>query len=738
MPKEGQRTATRRTTTAAKTPARSAPTHKRSDAFGLTCLALALVLTIALAVGQAGLLGDGLADLFRALFGRAAWGLPVVLAAIGIRALAGKPNFAASHVAIGATLLLAATTGFFAQSHEGDFFAPDLMSVSGGYVGAVVAWLFHTLLGLAAPIGLSLTALFGVLLVADQPLREFLPRRQPAADTPKPVETKPRRSPFAAVQMREESAERAPVVASAATEQAAPARRKPIIREAEAPTLSTETQAPREGYELPPLTLLDEPNKNTKRDPREVQKNIEILEATLEQFGVDAHVAEVASGPTVTRYELQVGPGVRVNRVTNLSDNIAMALAAPSVRIEAPIPGKNAIGIEVPMKQRQTVALREMCDSLEFHNVEDKLTVALGKDVAGTPIYADLTRMPHVLIGGATNSGKSIGLATLIMSLILRRTPKEVRLVLIDPKQVELSFFDGLPHLMCPVVTDVKEAAGVLRAVVREMERRYNMFKDGQVRNIDGWNAKATYADRLPYIVVVVDELADLMIQVANEVENSICRLGQLARATGIHLVIATQRPSVDVITGTIKANIPSRIAFAVSSYIDSRTILDSAGAEELIGRGDMLYRPIGAGKPARIQGAYVSEKEIEGVTRFWRQQEGPRYVLKPEELVREDAEAGMRGSTGDEDPLWADAVRWVVERGEASTSMMQRKFSIGFQRASRLLDMMEERGVVGPRDGPRPRRVIVDSSQAELLLGNDDFLSPMPDDAVLDDWDES
>ncbi|MBX3097118.1 MAG: DNA translocase FtsK 4TM domain-containing protein, partial [Fimbriimonadaceae bacterium] len=630
MPKEGQTTATRRKPAAAriasatKKPVASA---RKTDAFGLVCLALALTLGVALGVGQAGLLGDGMADLFRALLGKAAWALPVALAAIGIRALAGKPNFAASHITIGAALILGTVTAFFAQSLNGDFFDPTVMSGSGGYVGAVFGWIFGTLLGVAAPVGLILMGLLGVLLVIDQPLREFLPKR--SNPEPKPIlNDKPeRRKPFAAVVMPE----REPITTSPEAVAAAPVKKKPIFREPEpAPTLQTESQAPREGYELPPISLLEAVNAKGKRDPKEVQRNIEILEATLEQFGVDAHVAEVASGPTVTRYELQVGPGVRVNRVTNLSDNIAMALAAPSVRIEAPIPGKNAIGIEVPMKQRQTVALREMCDSLEFHNVEDKLTVALGKDVSGAPVYVDLTRMPHVLIGGATNSGKSIGLATLIMSLILRRTPKEVRMVLIDPKQVELSFFDGLPHLMCPVVTDVKEAAGVLRAVVREMERRYNMFKEGQVRNIDGWNAKASYNDRLPYIVVVVDELADLMIQVANEVENSICRLGQLARATGIHLVIATQRPSVDVITGTIKANIPSRIAFAVSSYIDSRTILDSAGAEELIGRGDMLYRPIGAGKPARIQGCYVSEKEIEGVTRFWRQQEGPRYILKP------------------------------------------------------------------------------------------------------------
>jgi S-DNA-T family DNA segregation ATPase FtsK/SpoIIIE len=341
--------------------------------------------------------------------------------------------------------------------------------------------------------------------------------------------------------------------------------------------------------------------------------------------------------------------------------------------------------------------------------------------------------MPHLLVGGATNSGKSICLATIIMSLILRMTPKDLRMVMIDPKRVELTLFESLPHLMCPVVKDVKEAAGVLRAVVREMDRRYDQFSEAGVRNIDGWNAKASFADRLPYIVVVVDELADLMIQCRNEVETSICRLAQLARATGIHLIIATQRPSVDVITGTIKNNISSRIAFAVSSGIDSRTILDTVGAEDLIGRGDMLFLPIDATKPIRIQGCYVSEKEIEDVCKFWSDQEKPSYVINPVEVAIRDKENQMREES-DSDEHWEEAVRWVVEKGSASTSMLQRRFSIGFQRASRLLDIMEERGIVGPRDGPRPREVLVDVMQVEAVLGNAEYESPMPDGAYLDE----
>jgi S-DNA-T family DNA segregation ATPase FtsK/SpoIIIE len=332
--------------------------------------------------------------------------------------------------------------------------------------------------------------------------------------------------------------------------------------------------------------------------------------------------------------------------------------------------------------------------------------------------YADLTRMPHMLIGGATNSGKSIGLASIIMSLLMRNTPKDLKFVMIDPKRVELALFDNIPHLLCPVIKDVKEAPGVLRAVWREMDRRYDLLSEHGVRNIDGWNAKASFQDRMPYIVVVIDELADLMIQARAEVETSIVRLAQLARAVGIHLVIATQRPSVDVITGTIKANIPSRVAFAVSAQVDSRTILDTKGAEDLIGRGDMLYMPIDASKPMRIQGCYVSEKEIESVCEFWRAQERPTYVLQPIIEAANRAERGGDGESDESDPLWEEAVMFVAERGQASTSMMQRRFSIGFQRASRLLDMMEERSIVGPRDGPRPREVLVDAYEAQALFG--------------------
>ncbi|HTQ11673.1 MAG TPA: DNA translocase FtsK, partial [Fimbriimonadaceae bacterium] len=498
-------------------------------------------------------------------------------------------------------------------------------------------------------------------------------------------------------------------------------KRKPIFTDATKKaggyTLDSSTQ--KEGYHLPPMNLLAEPVSRPKRSPQEVQQNIETLEGTLDEFGIEANVVEIATGPSLTRYEIQLGPGIKVARIVSLADNIAMNLAAHAVRVEAPIPGKAAIGVEVPNSKRTPVMLREVCESKEFRDHPARLLVALGQDVAGENKYADLARMPHLLIGGATNSGKSIGLATLITSLLMRNTPKDVRLVMIDPKRVELTLFDGIPHLMCPVIKDVKEAPGVLRAVWREMDRRYDLLSENGVRNIQSWNEKASFQDRMPYIVVIIDEMADLMIQARAEVETSIVRLAQLARAVGIHLVLATQRPSVDVITGIIKANIPSRIAFSVASQVDSRTILDQKGAEDLIGKGDMLFMPIDADKAVRVQGCYVSEKEIDEVCKFWREQESPQYLLDPIDESDSSGKAGPAGSGDEEsDPLWEESVRWVVDRGQASTSMLQRRFSIGFQRASRLLDTMEERGVVGPRDGPRPREVLIDPMEVDTMFG--------------------
>lgn len=718
------------------------PAHKLPDIAGISLVALSLILLVALGMQNAGLLGDGIAAVFRMLFGQAAWVVPIVLFVAGIALIFGHSKFQAGRVTWGAALIFVGGLAGLARAEAGDYFTDSAMQASGGYLGAIFGWVLHGLLGVASPIAVGAFILVGAALCFDDPVRDVLARFKPkslpkiktleAKAVSAKSEADERRQ--AAVKMLQASLDDEQHESDAETEAPKPKERRPVSFTRQAPqeiTLDTTSNEPRDGYILPPLDLLTPSAVRKKRDPKEVQRNIDILEDTLDQFNIEANVVEVATGPTITRYEIQLGAGIRVNKITNLADNIALSLAASHVRVEAPIPGKSAIGIEIPNSVRQTINLREMCDSLEFHDQTHKLTVALGKDVSGEPKYTDLTRMPHLLVGGATNSGKSICLATLIMSLILRLTPKDLRLVMIDPKRVELTLFENLPHLMCPVVKDVKEASGVLRAVVREMDRRYDKFSDAQVRNIDGWNAKANFQDKMPYVVVIIDELADLMIQCRNEVETSICRLAQLARATGIHLVIATQRPSVDVITGTIKNNISSRVAFAVSSGVDSRTILDQVGAEDLVGRGDMLFMPIDATKPLRLQGCYVTEKEIEDVCTFWRKQEKPQYVLNPVEIAVQEREADMRDA---EDPVWQDAVQFVVERQQASTSMLQRKFGLGFQRASRLLDMMEERGIVGPKDGAKPREILVDPMQLQGLLGRAEYESPMPEGSFLED----
>lgn len=727
------------------------PSHRALDVGGIISLALALVVLVALLTRDSGVLGAFFATTFSNLFGKGAWAVPPLLGLLGVALLRGR-GLALTHLGIGLSLLFVALLAGLARPLGGDYFDPATVSTSGGYLGAIFGWTFSALLGKGQLIAVGALGMIGLVLCVDIPLRELAaqaprPRIQPRA--PREARTERDPEPISAAErkaLREEErlksvrkssltaedfegvdqrtvmptpATISPATISPATK-VAEAPKKAVAKKEAEPALDPDLAEPKEGYALPPIGLLAEALLQPQRAAAETQKQIETLQTTLEQFGIEAEVVEVAAGPTITRYEVALGPGVKVSRITALADNIAMDLAASQVRVEAPIPGKAAIGVEVPNITTSTVTLRELCDDPIFRNHPSRLCIALGKDVSGVSKYADLTKMPHLLIGGATNSGKSIGLATLITSLLMRNTPKDVRLVMIDPKRVELTLFDRIPHLMCPVIKDVKEAAGVLRAVWREMDRRYDLFSENGVRNIDGWNAQAaSYQERMPYIVVVIDELADLMLQCGAEVETVIVRLAQLARAVGIHMVIATQRPSVDVITGLIKANIPSRIAFSVASYIDSRTILDMKGAEALIGKGDMLYKPIDAMKPMRVQGCYVSEKEIAAICKHWREQQAPEYTIEP---IESDGSVGdMKKEAGDfgeeTDPLWEDAVRWAVDRGQASTSMLQRKFSIGFQRASRLLDMMEERQIVGPRDGPRPRDVLVSPLEVDALF---------------------
>ena len=486
-----------------------------------------------------------------------------------------------------------------------------------------------------------------------------------------------------------------------------------------------------EHYEYPPIELLSKGKaKALKGGAKLLTDTATKLQKTLYSFGVSAKVENVSVGPAITRYELKPAEGVRVSKIANLADDIALNLAAETIRIEAPIPGKQAVGIEVPNKEKETVHLREVLESKEFQENKSKLTVALGKDVAGNTQLADIAKMPHMLIAGSTGSGKSVCINTIITSIIYNAKPSEVKLVMVDPKVVELSVYNGIPHLLIPVVTDPKKAAGALAWAVQEMDDRYNKFASKGVRDLKGYNKaieKEGGIGKLPQIVIIVDELADLMMVAAKDVEEAICRLAQKARAAGMHLVIATQRPSVDVITGLIKANIPSRIAFAVSSQVDSRTILDTIGAEKLLGKGDMLFFPSGAPKPSRVQGAFVSDEEVEKIVDFVKSNGTATYsedILESiENNNKTDKELAQEQTADDDtDPFLMDAIQTVVETGQASTSFIQRRFKVGYARAGRIIDQMEERGVISGYQGSKPREVLMTLEKLnELKMGTKD-----------------
>ena len=483
-----------------------------------------------------------------------------------------------------------------------------------------------------------------------------------------------------------------------------------------------------ENYEYPPVEILGKSSKkSTRTGAKALTEKATQLQRTLHSFGVSAKVENIAVGPAITRYELKPAEGVRVSKIANLADDIALNLAAESIRIEAPIPGKQAVGIEIPNKEKESVPLRDVIESQEFADNKSKLTVALGKDVAGNVVLADIAKMPHVLIAGSTGSGKSVCINTIITSFIYNAKPSEVKLVMVDPKVVELSVYNGIPHLLIPVVTDPRKAAGALAWAVQEMDNRYNLFAQKGVRDLKGYNSAIENDEegsgKLPQIVIIIDELADLMMVAAKEVEESICRLAQKARAAGMHLVIATQRPSVDVITGLIKANVPSRIAFAVSSQIDSRTILDSVGAEKLLGKGDMLFYPVGSSKPTRVQGAFVSDGEVEKIVDFVKSNGVATYnedILEEiEKSNKSEGQIEQESEDDDADPFLMDAIEIVIEVGQASASFIQRKFKVGYARAARIIDQMEARGIISGYEGSKPRQVLITQERwQELKMG--------------------
>lgn len=693
-----------------------------------------------------GVVGYVLEEALRSLTGQGRYLAPVIVGLIGIKVMRERDRFAFSSRDWGLFLaymvMLASLHLPWARSNPLTY---GLAGQGGGAWGAILivvllkvfgtfgTYVILLVLGLVSVLLITNLSLAEVSSALSRPLSRVIPRfrtlleRFLFEEVEETVETNSgsrKRKEKRKETTGEEKDE--PVVPAAGAE--APPVPAPLHQESLSPLVRLEegnSATPADGsggeaddsFALPPLSLLRRQAKGKSTNlSKEVYEKARLLEQTLESFGVSVKVTQISCGPTVTRYEVQPAPGVKVSRILSLGDDIALSLAAGGVRIEAPIPGKAAVGIEVPNQEISVVHLREVLEAPEFQQSASKLTVALGKDIAGRPVVADLAKMPHLLIAGATGSGKSVCLNALICSLLFKATPNELKFLMIDPKMVELTGYNGIPHLLAPVVTDPKKAASALRWIANEMDNRYARFAAAGVRDLKRYNRGQRLAGRkpLPYIVVVIDELADLMMVAPAEVEDSICRLAQKARAAGIHLVVATQRPSVDVITGLIKANIPSRIAFAVSSQTDSRTILDVGGAEKLLGRGDMLFLPVGAAKPMRVQGAYVSDREVQGIVNFLRQQTLPD---QEEELVFPE-DTPTVGRLPEEDELLPEAVRVLLESGQASISLLQRRLRIGYARAARLIDLMEARGIVGGQDGSKPRAILIGWEDYYRLFG--------------------
>lgn len=605
------------------------------------------------------------------------------------------------------------------------FWEHDILSARGGYLGGGIAWVSRTLFGPTISYVLLVAMAIVGLVVAGMPLSDLLERvvraarREPAEPSFADATLKRRAREQPTLPLSDTEPE--PSLADAAP---VPKRRRtdPEARRVTVPTTAVVAPRPAQGFELPPMGLLKRsatPAGVHRANERELKATAQVIEQTLATFDIAARVVDWIPGPTVTMFEVEIARGVKVGRVTALADDLALALAAPTIRILAPIPGKSYVGIEVPNERRATVTLADVLESGAASH-PSPLLLAIGKDVAGDAVLADLAPMPHLLIAGATGTGKSVCINAILMSILMRATPAEVRLILIDPKRIELSLYNGVPHLYVPVVTEPKEAASALAWAVGEMESRLKQLQRANARNIAQYNALVhdgrgpEGAEPMPYIVIVIDELADLMLVAAKEVEDSICRLSALARAAGIHLVVATQRPSTDIITGLIKTNITNRIAFAVSSGIDSRVILDQPGAEKLVGQGDMLFSMPIWPKPKRIQGAFVTEEEIMAVVEHLKAQAEPDY--HEEILHLKVAPGGASDSEAEEDPLLWEAADIVVTTGIGSTSLLQRRLKVGYARAGRIMDMLESRGIVGPPDGSKPREVLVDVEELEAI----------------------
>ena len=734
---------------------------QKTDVVGIGLMLVGVLTGLALYGGRAGAVGDFLEATFRGLVGIVAYSLPPALVALGLVVVLGRARDEVGRLVVGGVVLTVALVGGLhlavgmPRPEEG----VKALWPGGGVLGWVVArpleigvsgWGASAVLIAVGLVGLliltrtsvaTLLAAFrtGVADVTEEPGPAAVRKARPAApraDDTSEIPKTPIRATLAGKTVEQPTLENGRSAADQAAGRA-PEPPKPAAVVATQKATKVKPIADWADYRLPPLDLLATGRSQGKQNQAHIKAQVATLQETLDQFAVDAQVSAWSRGPTVTRFEIELGPGVQVKKVASLGDDIAYALAAPDIRIVAPIPGKSAIGVEVPNHQRDLITLGDILRSDTAKAEPGPLTVALGVDIAGNPAMVNLTTMPHLLVSGATGSGKSVTLNSFITSVVMRTRPDQVRMILIDPKRVELNAYQGAPHLLTPVVTDPKRATDAVQWCVKEMEMRYETLARLGFRNIDGYNdavaagnvpavtaEEAETYRHMPYILLVIDELADLMLVAPRDVEDAICRIAQMARAVGIHMVIATQRPSVDVITGLIKANIPSRLALAVASQTDSRTILDGAGAEKLVGHGDMLFLPASQGKPSRLQGCFVTEKEVESIVGWCKKQREADFI---DGVVKEgdDASAVDARRSGDDnsdEALLARAAVEVVNSGLGSTSMLQRKLRIGFARAGRLMDELEQLGVVGPNEGSKARDVLwspedIENAQEQGLL---------------------
>lgn len=694
--------------------------QQRSELAGVALICLSLLGFLSLINPQVGLVSLVTESILRRAAGEGRYILPMLLAYWGFRFIRGRGPGRVRHRFLGGFLLFLVALTLLHMLIPVDYaWQAGAAGEGGGLLGAALYLLLFRSFGLAGTwVVLVTLILMGAILAGNFSLSHLAGRAKAAL---KVSRLRGWLASFFLTEAEEEGGEQASqplIIDKSGQEIAASSEGVPGEPVQTMPGQRLRLVFPpapeKQSYQLPPLSLLARPVRpKAAKAARDIAEGVRKLEETLSSFGVKAKVVQVCRGPAITRYEVQPPAGIKVSRIMGLADDLALAMAAPDVRIEAPVPGKSVVGIEVPNQEVSTVYLRELLETPAFQEAPSRLTVALGKDIAGDPVVTDLARMPHLLIAGATGSGKSVCLNTIIASILFKATPEEVKFIIIDPKMVELTTYNGIPHLVSPVVTDPKKAATALRWAVREMERRYELFAAAGVRDLVRYNELGRPQGNLPFIVIIIDELADLMMVAPADVEDAVCRLAQMARAAGIHLVVATQRPSVDVITGLIKANIPSRISFAVSSQIDSRTILDAAGAEKLLGKGDMLFFPVGAPKPVRVQGAYLSDREVEALVSYLKKQAAPCY---DEGVVEEDSGGSSVGEES-EDELLPRAVEIFMETGQASISMLQRRLRIGYARAARLMDILERKGYVGGYEGGKPRPVLITAEQFEQIF---------------------